>query len=391
MYWATIVAFNVALILLYIGGRLVPGIEPYVHTLGINMASLVIGAINLVYLGAIYWLVTRTSLALAALIGSMLFAVTALNGLTQTAAHGGAYLYVGAWVICVFMTGAYGIPLLLGVVLLTLMYASLQSGFEPSHLNEPSIVLCIVSLITVAFAHYFWKTRFINTESQKVNQLSGMLKSNQQQSEILIQSIADGIIVTNTDGKITLINPAAAAMTEWSVDEATGVDVQMVAKLHKEDGSDIPDEDNPFKRVFHKQERINQPLELTGRKGKKLIISLVASPVAAPGSAEPAGAVAVMRDISTERAAEQQRADFISTASHEMRTPVAAIEGYLSLALNDKVSTIDNRARGYLDKAHASTQHLGKLFQDLLTSSKAEDGRLNNHRWWSRWAPTFNS
>ncbi|HET9098149.1 MAG TPA: HAMP domain-containing sensor histidine kinase, partial [Candidatus Saccharimonadales bacterium] len=90
-------------------------------------------------------------------------------------------------------------------------------------------------------------------------------------------------------------------------------------------------------------------------------------------------AVAVFSNISEEKTSEQQRADFISTASHEMRTPVAAIEGYLALALNDKVATIDNRARGYLEKAHASTQHLGQLFQDLLTSAKAEDGRLTSH------------
>jgi signal transduction histidine kinase len=62
-----------------------------------------------------------------------------------------------------------------------------------------------------------------------------------------------------------------------------------------------------------------------------------------------------------------------------MRTPVAAIEGYLALALNDKVSKIDDKAREYLEKAHASTQNLGKLFQDLLTSAKAEDGRLSSH------------
>jgi signal transduction histidine kinase len=47
--------------------------------------------------------------------------------------------------------------------------------------------------------------------------------------------------------------------------------------------------------------------------------------------------------------------------------------------LNDKVATIDARARDFLEKAHASTQHLGQLFQDLLTSAKAEDGRLSNH------------
>ncbi|HMT56081.1 MAG TPA: HAMP domain-containing sensor histidine kinase, partial [Candidatus Saccharibacteria bacterium] len=54
-------------------------------------------------------------------------------------------------------------------------------------------------------------------------------------------------------------------------------------------------------------------------------------------------------------------------------------EGYLALALNDRVASIDAKARDYLEKAHASTQHLGKLFQDLLTSAKAEDGRLSNH------------
>jgi len=47
--------------------------------------------------------------------------------------------------------------------------------------------------------------------------------------------------------------------------------------------------------------------------------------------------------------------------------------------LNDKVSHIDTKARSYLEKAHTSTQHLGKLFQDLLTSAKAEDGRLVNN------------
>jgi two-component system sensor histidine kinase VicK len=76
---------------------------------------------------------------------------------------------------------------------------------------------------------------------------------------------------------------------------------------------------------------------------------------------------------------EKARADFVSTASHEMRTPVAAIEGYLALAMNEKVSKIDPKARSFLEKAHESTQHLGQLFQDLLTSAKAEDGRLVSH------------
>jgi signal transduction histidine kinase len=106
---------------------------------------------------------------------------------------------------------------------------------------------------------------------------------------------------------------------------------------------------------------------------------LVISPVILPKDNKIIGAIAVFRDVSAEKNEEERRGEFISTASHEMRTPVAAIEGYLALALNDKVSKIDPKAREFLDKAHASTQHLGKLFQDLLTSAKAEDGRLTSH------------
>jgi len=114
-------------------------------------------------------------------------------------------------------------------------------------------------------------------------------------------------------------------------------------------------------------------------KGKKILsVDVSISPLLSADKTI-SGAVAIIRDVNDQRKEEKQRADFISTASHEMRTPVAAIEGYLALALNDKVTKVDAKARSYLEKAHSSTQHLGKLFQDLLTSAKAEDGRLANH------------
>ena len=61
-----------------------------------------------------------------------------------------------------------------------------------------------------------------------------------------------------------------------------------------------------------------------------------------------------------------------------MRTPIAAIEGYLGLALNPHTAVIDEKARGYIGKAQESVQHLGRLFQDLLDVSRLEDGRLTS-------------
>jgi PAS domain S-box-containing protein len=237
----------------------------------------------------------------------------------------------------------------------------------------------ILTYILAIASHYLWRKSYIDQESAQVAKLSGQLKNKQLQSEILINSLADGIIVTNPDGKISLINPIAAEMVEWPADEAMGLDVNMIAKLHADNGTDLPLDQNPFSTAFTTKTSAHATLQLVGKKNKETIVSIVASPITVTNSPMPDGVVAVLRDVSAEHKEEKQRADFISTASHEMRTPVAAIEGYLALALNEKVSKIDPKARSYLEKAHESTQHLGKLFQDLLTSARAEDGRLVSH------------
>jgi PAS domain S-box-containing protein len=200
-----------------------------------------------------------------------------------------------------------------------------------------------------------------------------------QKFEVIINSIGDGVLMYDNQRVIQLCNPGASQLTGWPADEATGIDVLRVMTLLDDKGKSLEDNANPFGQIIVSGEPLkNGMATLQSKDGKQLALSLSITPLK-DAQGQVTAAIAVFRDVSQQRAEEQQRADFISTASHEMRTPVAAIEGYLALALNDKVSTIDARARGYLDKAHSSTQHLGQLFQDLLTSAKAEDGRLTSH------------
>jgi PAS domain S-box-containing protein len=200
-----------------------------------------------------------------------------------------------------------------------------------------------------------------------------------QKFEVIINSIGDGVLLYDNERVIQLCNPGASTLTGWPADEATGIDVLRVMTLLDDKGKSLEDSTNPFGQIFATGEPLkNGMATLQSKDGKQLALSLSITPLKNT-QGQVTAAIAVFRDVSQQRAEEQQRADFISTASHEMRTPVAAIEGYLALALNEKVSTIDSRARGYLEKAHASTQHLGQLFQDLLTSAKAEDGRLTSH------------
>ena len=215
----------------------------------------------------------------------------------------------------------------------------------------------------------------------KVSQLSGALKNKDLQADIIIQSIAEGIISTDMNGKVTLMNKAASALTEWTLEEALTLDSRRILTIIKDEKTmeATSDQEHPFTTVLTKKEPITQTVPIISRNKKHYYVSLTVSPVINPKDNELVGIVAAFRDVSKERKEEQKSAEFISTASHEMRTPVAAIEGYLALALNPNVSRIDAHAKEYLEKAHSSTQHLGQLFQDLLTSAKAEDGRLQNH------------
>lgn len=209
--------------------------------------------------------------------------------------------------------------------------------------------------------------------------LSASLRDEKLKSSILINSIDDAIILIDSSNIIQAFNPASSTLTGWAVEEANGIDYRSVVKVVDEKGIAYPDMKHPFYEVFQQNKTVrDSSASLVKKDGSVVSVDIIVSPLV-DLNGHVNSAVGVLRNVDEQRKQEKQRADFISTASHEMRTPVAAIEGYLALAMNDKVSKIDDKARSYLEKAHSSTQHLGKLFQDLLTSAKAEDGRLASH------------
>lgn len=235
------------------------------------------------------------------------------------------------------------------------------------------------TLAAIVFTGPVLFVAFRRFKRSKTSTLKGDLHSEKVKSDIILNSIDDGVVVVDEQKNIQLFNPAAAKLSGWTKEEAVGLDFHSVITLQDEKGEPYTDERNPFVKVFKDHATVRDTTGYLKTKAEKLMpVSLIVTPIT-DNTGAIVHAVGVFRDVSQERNEERQRAEFISTASHEMRTPVAAIEGYLALAMNDKVSKIDSKGREFLEKAHASTQHLGHLFQDLLTSAKAEDGRLSSH------------
>jgi PAS domain S-box-containing protein len=213
---------------------------------------------------------------------------------------------------------------------------------------------------------------------ERDTKLSAALKQEKLKSELLIQAISDSVVVVSKKGIIQLMNSSAQKMLGWPEDESIGIGYENIILQVDAKNQPIPAEDSIIKKVLDTGVTTTDNTDVLSRNKRKTTVSMSVAPISdTPGEID--GIIAVMRDITKEKAQERQEAEFISTASHEMRTPVAAIQGYLELALNPKVATLDQRGINFVTKARESTQRLGKLFQDLLTISKTDDGRLENH------------
>ncbi|MBQ9020336.1 PAS domain-containing sensor histidine kinase [Candidatus Saccharibacteria bacterium] len=193
----------------------------------------------------------------------------------------------------------------------------------------------------------------------------------------VINSINEGVIIIDAQNVITLINPAAVAMIGCEAPE-NAIGLEYLAIMRFETGEGMP-VDAPQNKIVA---AVNNNQAFTSREYVLINMQNQRIPVAmsvVPTDGPEADKVLTFRNISKELEEEGAQMEFISTASHEMRTPVASIEGYLGLALNPQTATIDERARKYLEEAHASSQHLGRLFQDLLDVTKLDDKKVRLH------------
>lgn len=190
-----------------------------------------------------------------------------------------------------------------------------------------------------------------------------------------LRVIHDGVIITNKSGIIEFINPAAVTMTGCgSPNNATGLDYGLIIKLESKEGRELSEKENPLIQAMVS----HQPLDsyhgslIVGGSDKRIPVAVSVL----PANNIQQELIITFRNITKELKEEGEQTEFISTASHEMRTPVATIDGYIALAINPQTATIDERARNYLSAAQAASKHLGKLFRDLLDVTKLDDGRI---------------
>ena len=359
------------IILLYAWARFIP--TGYQLPIGLSVSDLAAGVAgigSLIVLILCFWLPRKHEIE----IGIFVYLLTVTVAATTIITSGGVVSpFLVMWIIVAIFAGFFG-AIILGImgllVILQIIAASVQQGINIQFI----IGYLFFGFLPLIFSLVLWIRR--QKTDDNTSSLKNKLSAVENKSDVVINAIDDGVLAISKDGNIELINPSAQQIIGWDQGDALGLNWKSVLKLVTSDGKDVEDLENPIAQSLSKnQPTHNDKLFLLTSSEKRILVSIVSSPVGTDGE----GIIVVFRDITKEKAEEREQAEFISTASHEMRTPVASIEGYLGLALNPATAHIDEKARDFITKAHESAQHLGRLFQDLLDISKVEDGRMKNN------------
>ena len=359
------------IILLYAWARFIP--TGYQLPIGLSVSDLAAGVAgigSLIVLILCFWLPRKHETEIGIFVYLLTVAVAATNIITS---GGVVSPFLVMWIIVAIFAGFFG-AIILGMmgllVILQIIATSVQQGVNIQFI----IGYLFFGFLPLIFSLVLWIRR--QKTDDNTSNLENRLSAVESKSDVVINAIDDGVLAISKDGNIELINPSAQQIIGWDQGDALGLNWKSVLKLVTSDGKDVEDLENPIAQSLSKnQPTHNDKLFLLTSSEKRILVSIVSSPVGTDGE----GIIVVFRDITKEKAEEREQAEFISTASHEMRTPVASIEGYLGLALNPATAHIDEKARDFITKAHESAQHLGRLFQDLLDISKVEDGRMKNN------------
>lgn len=199
------------------------------------------------------------------------------------------------------------------------------------------------------------------------------LQQTNSKDEAILTSIGDGVVAISQDNRIFLFNRMAARLSGFTKDEVIGQPYREVVKFATEKEGD---EINIVDQVYQGSQGLSEGrLVIINRNGQRTPISLTAAPIRNELNLIQ-GVVIVFRDVTHDRQLDKMKDEFVSIASHELRTPMTAIKGMLSMILEGDYGQYGQELKEPLEDISLSTNRLIALVNDILDVSRIEAGRI---------------
>ena len=220
----------------------------------------------------------------------------------------------------------------------------------------------------------------INEEIRKQAEAEGKLKEAyssiaqaKSKDEAILSGIGDAVFVVDSNHKIILFNSACELISGYTAEEAIGKDYKDVLHFVYEDSEKA--NDGFIKKAFEtgKVTEMANHTRLVRKDKARIDVSDSAAPVFDENK-KIIGCVVVFRDVSHERQIDKAKTEFVSLASHQLRTPLSAIGWYTEMLISGDAGKINKEQMEYAKEVYSANKRMVELVNSLLNVSRIDLG-----------------
>jgi PAS domain S-box-containing protein len=203
------------------------------------------------------------------------------------------------------------------------------------------------------------------------------LEESESRLQGILDTMAEGVGITDDKGKLVYANPMAQrllGLTESAIKERTFDDPQW--QNLNVDGSPLPEGEHPMAIMMQTKTPVyDHEIAVQPAEGERFYISINAAPIL-NNEGQLTGGVGTFMDVTERRKLAMQKDDFISVASHELKTPITSLTASLQLLDRMKDNPNPGAMTKFIEQANKSLSKLNSLIKDLLDSNRISQGQL---------------
>lgn len=204
----------------------------------------------------------------------------------------------------------------------------------------------------------------VNNLSVRVEESQEASESERRRLNSVLGHMSDGVIATNRNGYITIINQTALQMLNYDDDDdAIGQSIIDVLNIRSE---------YSIRQLVDEQQHILIDMGKADKNSDGLILNAYFSPIQRE-SGFVSGLVCVLHDVTSQQKEERERKEFVSNVSHELRTPLTSVKSYVE-ALTDGAWKDEEVAPQFLKVVQDETDRMIRMINDLLILSRMDSG-----------------
>lgn len=205
-----------------------------------------------------------------------------------------------------------------------------------------------------------------NNMAERLKETISKLSENNTKFKALLTSMKNPIIAVDNKHRLILLNPAAEELFQMKMEDALGKHILEVIR------NNVLDEQ--LKDIL--QNNVENQIEVATEEPSEKILKIYSNPIKL--EEDPSriiGIVALIEDVTEIRRLEKMRSDFVANVSHELKTPLTSISGFVETLKSGGIDDEDTKLR-FLDIIDIETERLTRLINDILTLSEIENTQL---------------